>query len=258
MVMEMAGAPLAELRKAITQEALATQSMELVDSSSVRVNGTEGLWVRANQDYYGTTFHKQILLAADERSGFMVIATYPEARAEQEAERLRASLMTLDWTEEAVADIFEGLPFQVDIPAALQGRQRLGGTLSLSESDGTAPVPPNEALVVIGTENGVISAGDAERRVSDRARRTVTLSAFSDFEIQEIEVAGRTAYELTGSAVHEASGTPLRLYQVVIPMAFSYYIIQGMVSADREAEFMETFRSLANSFRVEAAANAQE
>jgi hypothetical protein len=258
MVMEMPGAPYAELTRGMTREGLASQRMELLDSTAVRVNGAEGLWLHAVQDNYGVPVHKQILITADERSAFMAVASMLGAQSAKQAEQLRASLMTLDWTEEPVTDVFEGLPFRVDVPPLLRGRQRLGGMLSLSEFDDTTPNAPGEAFVVVGVENGMIESGDVERRVTDRARRTATLTAFSGLEFRETTVAGRPAYEVTGSAVHEASGTPVRLYQVIIPMAFSYYIIQGMVGADRQAEFERAFRSVSGSFREVTSPETEE
>ncbi len=249
MVMEMPGAPFDELRQAVTVEALATQNMKLIDSTSVEVNGAQGLWVFAEQPYYGSVMHKQILITSDDKAAFMVVATYPEVSAAEHTEKLNDALMTLDWIDAPVTDVFEGLPFHVEIPPLFKGQSRLGGAISLAESDKAEPASPEEALMVIALEEGAISEEDAERKAVERAKRIVTLSDFSESGFEQIEIGGRVAYELTGAAVDKRSGVLLRVYQIIVPRsAFSYYIMVGMVGAEREEDFMGAFHSVARSF----------
>ena len=60
---------------------------------------------------------------------------------------------------------------------------------------------------------------------------------------------GADAYEMITDAVHTESGTPLRVYQVVIAEGSHYLLVQGYVGADRAAELIPAFQAVARSLR---------
>ncbi|MDQ2915319.1 MAG: hypothetical protein M3T56_19005, partial [Chloroflexota bacterium] len=58
------------------------------------------------------------------------------------------------------------------------------------------------------------------------------------------------AYELEAAAADARSGRAMRLYQVIIPDETGYFILQGLIRADRAGEIFPEFRALTESFRT--------
>ncbi len=60
---------------------------------------------------------------------------------------------------------------------------------------------------------------------------------------------GMPGYELVGVANDLRSGREVRMYQLVLVDKTTYYLAQGLVSADRGPAVVDQFRQVTTSFR---------
>jgi hypothetical protein len=144
---------------------------------------------------------------------------------------------------------FEGLPFRVTPNAKLKLARRVSNMLMFTESGTTGTPGSTDALYIAGHSLGEGQIGDVRAFSESRARQTTLTKGVTNFTGRVIQVGGLDAYELEADAADARSGRAMRLYQVVIPDETGYFILQGLINADRAGEIFPEFKALTASFR---------
>jgi hypothetical protein len=111
------------------------------------------------------------------------------------------------------------------------------------------PLGPGEPIYIVGSSIGPGGGGDLKAFSEARAEQTEHLRDLENVSGREITIGGLTAWELLADAKDLRSGTPIRLYQVIAPDGGGYFIVQGLVGADRATEMLPEFRRVTESFR---------
>ncbi|MEL6615031.1 MAG: hypothetical protein AAFQ43_04805 [Bacteroidota bacterium] len=244
MVVEVPGAPLAELFEAFTPEALANQGVLAARVDTVEVGGQMAALVTGWQRAYGESFDKWILVTGDSAGVVMVNAALPREAASGAADALVTALYTLT-IGDASADLFDGMPFRLKVPKELGDRQKAAGGLFFAEASGT-DAPPGSPLYIIGTGIAPLlrDLAAAPRR---RIRETVTVTDIRDIETRPLAVDGREGVEAVATAKDDTTGEELALLLVMVPRGNGYVISQAMVGADRAEAWLPRFRAITES-----------
>ena len=78
----------------------------------------------------------------------------------------------------------------------------------------------------------------------------MTLTRVRNVSGRPVQIQGLTAYELTADAKDAHTGSTIKLYQVVVPDAGSYFIIQGLAPSKGSGAMLDEFKRVAATFRL--------
>lgn len=233
----------------LTPQAFAGQGMVLRGSEPFAVDSLRGRLISATQRAPdGVTYDKWVLMFGDDSVTAIVTATYPQDSAGSFSEPLKQAVLSARWTQ-APADPLEGIGFRVNTGPRLRIATRLGNSVAINET-GTLPnTVPGAPLLVIGTSVAEVDLSDLEAFARRRLTQMPGISSYSNVSGGPLTIDGAAAYELTADAVQTDDSTPLRLFQVVLAEGSHYILVQGLVAADRAADFIPEFESIARSLR---------
>jgi hypothetical protein len=241
--------PAAEMKAGLTTEALAGQGLTVVDSSTVRIDGADALLLELAQQSGGIDFQKWMLVAGDRHATILIVGSFPRSAPDNLSVRIRESLMSATRVAQRAPDAFEGLLFRVTPSVKLKLARRMSNMLVLTES-GVVPAQDGEAVFIVGSAVADSAIADLRAFSEGRAAQTATLTKLRNVSGRSVEIGGLAAYELTADARDAQTGDAIRLYQVVVPDAGSYFIIQGLSRSKGSAAMLEEFRRVAATFRI--------
>lgn len=238
-----------EMLAGFTREAMAARGMDLRASEPRTVNGEQGLLLAFTQSAAGTVFDKWMLGFGDDSTVVLVTGTYPQARAGELSEPIKQAVLSARRNATAPADPLEGLGFRIDPGPRLRIATRMSNLLLLNES-GTLTDPGTSApVLVVGSSIAEVNLRDLEAFSRGRVAQTATVSGISNISGGPVSIDGAAGYELFADAVDNKSSTLLRVYQVVLAESSHYILIQALVGADRAADWIPYFQSVARSLR---------
>jgi hypothetical protein len=223
--------------------------MTLVKSQDAMVNNRPARLLHVRQKAGVVEVLKWMLIAGDEGTTVMIVGTYPLDSSPALAESIRLSLLSASWNRSGQPDAFEGLPFRVTGTPKLKLARRVSNMLMFTESGTTGSPGSTEALYLVGHSIGSGKIGDLRSFAERRARQTTHVTGVGNFTGRPVEVDTLVGYELEADAIDARAGTPLRLYQVIVPDDTGYFIAQGLIRADRAADLFPEFRAITASFR---------
>ena len=245
MVVEIPGAPLAEVTAGFTPEALAASGVQNAEIEEVTVGGVASLLVTGEQRAYGQTHRRWSLVTGDSAGVVIVNGAIPEDATPEAVGALRAAVLSLTLGA-ASGDLFAGLPFTLDAPDALPERRRLGAALLLSQTYGETP-PPGAPLYIaaLGAEP---LAADLEEAARRRALRTQGLGGYGEVATRPLAVDGRDGVEAVVTGTEAETGARITTVLVLVPHTETGYIIlQALVGTDAADEWLPRFRAITES-----------
>jgi hypothetical protein len=249
MVTEIPG-PVADVSRGMTADNLATRGMTLISSTRQFVDGRQALLLKVSQAASGMTVHKWMIVSGDTRTTVMIVGTFPKDYESQIGDVMRDSLLTARWAVAAAPpDHFEGLSFRVSSTTSLKIAGRMSNMLMLTESGRMGPQGPTAALFVVGTSLAPVDLSDLKAFATTRASQTKQLKGVRVSEQGATAIGNEAAYELVAEGTDISTGRPVTLYQVVLPDAQGYVLMQGMVASTRAATMVPEFRKAAQTFR---------
>lgn len=249
MVTEVPG-PFTELARGMTASNLATRGMTLISTTKPVVDGRQVLLIKVSQQAPGGTVLKWMVVAGTVTSSVMIVGTFPSEHDASVGDAVRTSLLSARWNAAAAPpDPFEGLPFRIASTPVLKVAGRMSNLLLLSESGQMTQKDPNAALFAIGSSVAAVDLGDLKAFSHQRARQTKQIAAVRVLEEGTTTIDGIAGYEIVAEAKDAASGRGVSLYQVVLPVADGYVLMQGLVAPARAAVMLPEFRKVAQTFR---------
>lgn len=248
MVTELPG-PVAEVRKGMTKEGLATRGMVLLESKAVQVDGREGLLLQVRQQASGVDYLKWFLVAGDERGTTLVVGTFPGSEAAFLSAPVRQAVLSAVWDRQAKVDVFEGLLFRLEPTPKLKIANRMNNMIILNAAGSLGPLGPGEPFFIAGNAVDRTDIPDLPAFSQARAAQAANISGLRNVRGRAIRIDGLDAYELLADATHKVSGMPIQFYQVIAPADGTYFILQGFVETGRAVEFTAEFRHITDSFR---------
>ena len=242
-------APASEMAKSMTRERLASGGMTLLASRVVKVCGCDATVSHVGQSAAGVHYRKWMLITGDEKTSVLIVGTYPADSPVAVATAVERAVLSSSWSPAPLADPLEGLPFSVRPTAKLKWAGRIGNSLMLTESGETVLQRPTEAFCAVGISVSKSRTANLKQYSEQRLRQTVKITGIASMIGKTAKLGRLPAYEILASAADAKTGSALLVYQVLAPDAGGYYLVQGMVAADRAAEMLPEFQKVAASFR---------
>jgi len=248
MVTELPG-PAADMMRSMTGPALAGKGVTLMSAHDAVIKDKPARLLHVRQQTARGEALKWILIAGDTATTIMIVGTFTEGVSPGVGNVIKQSLLTTSWGSPATSSHFEGLPFTVTPTARLKLARRVSNMLMFTESGTTGTPGSTEALYIAGHSIGEGQLGDLRGFSESRAMQTTLTKGVTNFNGRLIQIQGLDAYELEADATDARSGKAMRLYQVIIPDDTGYFILQGLIRADRAGEIVPEFRAVTGSFR---------
>lgn len=249
MVTEIPG-PASEILAAFTREQLAPRGMTLRSSEPRTVAGRTGLLIALSQSAAGTTYDKWIVAFGDSVGATLVTATYPQAHAAELSEPMKQAVLSARPSADGPADPFEGLRFSIDPGPRLRIATRMGNVLLFNEG-GTLPASggadPAAPFLTAGSSFSPVDLGDLAGFSRERLLASDPVLPLRNITGGPVTIDGSEAYELFADAAE--GSVRQKFYQVIIPDGSHYFIVQGLVGADRAAEWIPYFQTVARGLR---------
>ncbi len=241
--------PRSEMAKGMTREGLASRGMTLIAATTQTVNAQDALVLHVEQDANGVAHEKWLVVAGDETVTVMLVGTTPKSADAKLRAAVRAALLGATWDAGAPTDLYEGLPFRLTPAGTITDVQRMGGNVLLTEPGRPKTGAEGHPLYLAGMSHSPVAVGDLAEYSKSRAARTETVNAVENLRGRETKVAGLDAYEIVADAKDAKSAASLLLYQVLVPDGKGYWLVQGLVAAERSAEWLPLFRKITESIR---------
>lgn len=238
-----------EMMRSMTGPALASKGMTVISAQDVAIKQNPARLLHVRQQTARGEISKWMLIAGDARATIMVVGTFDEDLSPGIGEEIRQSLLSASWGPAAPASPFEGLTFRVTPTARMKLAKRVSNMLMFTESGTTGTPGSSEALYIAGQSIGQGAIGDVETFSEARAKQTTLIAGLTNVTGQHLQIAGADAYQLEADASDARTGRAMRLYQVIVPDDTGYFILQGLVRADRAREILPDFKALTASFR---------
>lgn len=248
LVTEIPG-PFIESTKGFNEQGLKTQGVVLKKKEEIKVNGTQGLFLTAEQFAYGTNYSKYILVFGDSKATYIVNGTYPKEVTELDKD-IRESMLSVVYESALTVDPLSTVSFTVDTESTkLKFGKSMTGML-LYTVDGEVPTESTDKTsFIVGLSLANVQTVDRKLTAINRMKRM----PYSDLKIdenkiQEIEIDRISGYEIVGEGIGKFDGTKELVYQVMLFTDNGYYIIVGITKNDFEQN-LELFKKVARTLK---------
>jgi hypothetical protein len=248
MITEMDG-PYSKVTAGFDGPQWQSRGMRLLQKEALTIDGWTGMLLRIEQDAYGNTFAKWLLVFGDERQTIMITATYPKELDQELGARLRNTVIGAKFDANRQVDPFADLPFSIGAARNLKFAKRMGNMLIFTR-DGVMPMEsPEDPFFVLGYALSDVNVGDQKKFAEDRLAQTALISDAQMLTNEPITIDGLGGSEIEATARHTKSGTSLLVYQVILFDGETYILMQGRSGATTRSEYLPAFKTLAKSFR---------
>lgn len=252
MIVEIPG-PYRECIKGFSDvRKLKSQGMKLLRQEEIVVDGQAAKLFHFRQTTSGGAFVKWVVAFGDDTNTVLVNAICPEIYKQTLAGPLRQAVLSVKYDRDQAPDPNEGLPFAITHQGKLKRAARMANTLVYTLS-GEVPAPsPEDPLFAVGQSMSSVSTTDTKTLSEQRLHQTPTISRISIQTTTPVTIDGLQGYEIQATAQATAdhrSRVPLAVYQVMLFDGGTYFLMQGMVGASRQAEFLPEFKAMARSLR---------
>lgn len=248
MISEIPG-PVENLRAGLTAEALAARGMELLRTEPVTVDGRDGLLVHVRQAAAGAELRRWIVAFGEADGSVMMAASTPRASEDRLGATLRRTLIGAKWNPAEIFEPYAGLGFTLAPAGSLRISDRLPNMISFTRAGYRGTLDPDEPLLLAGSSLAPTGVADLEEF---SRRRLDEIAELGDLEVlsqRALTLAGLPAHEFVVAASDRRTGAPVQVYQALVVDGDRFFLVQGMVGAEKAEEFMPQFREIAMSFR---------
>jgi hypothetical protein len=223
------------------------QGMQLLDRITLRVAGQEAVLLQIAQQASGVLFHKWLLAVDRNASTVLLVATYPQRVANQQAEPLKAALLGV--TFGAATDPMAALSFTVTAAAPLEPARVVGNVLLLSPQ-GQFPVADESVpFMVVGRSLAPLE-GSGRQFAEDRITRTAGVQRVAIERTDPVEIGGLSGFVTIAQAVSAQDAIPLTVYQALLLEPQGYALLQGVVPAAQRQSYLPLFEQVSRSFTL--------
>ncbi len=251
MITELPG-PFPEITEGFNEEGLVAQGMTLLQREELKLNDVSALLLHVDQNLVGTTFSRWITVFGDEKATVMVNATYPKDLEKRYSEPLREAVLSVRWERDLQVDPFADLPFEIDVAEPLQYAHRVSNMLLYTEGGEFPLEEPTGPFFVVGSAISNVDVVDQKEFSERRIKSTVSVLELEIDSSEPIIVDELSGQEIVAKAIDATTDQPMVLYQVIFFQDKTYFIMQGLVTAEASERFLPMFQKAARNFQRKA------
>jgi hypothetical protein len=249
MVTEVPG-PYSKVTEGMTNEGLASRGMTLIDREDDTNSKPPRILLHVAQDARGLEFLKWMLITGDEKKTVMVVGTYPKSKQDEVGEAIKNAVLTTRIDATAPQNPWEGLLFRVTPTPKLKFAAKFSNAAVFTRNGVMRKTSPTDPVYLVAPLIGGGRVGNLKTFGEVRLKKTESARNIKNVRGKPTQVGSMRGYEILADASDTKTGTPIRIYQVVIEGVEQDYLIQGLVGAKIEKTYLPEFRRLTSTFRV--------
>jgi hypothetical protein len=232
----------AELRKG---------GMTLLDRDDRAFDGLDGAMVRIAQNAQGQEWLKQMAVFGDEKTTYMVVASYPKDSDEELVAAITTSLTGLQ-VSDAPANPEEALLFQLTPSGDMKLAMAMSGTAMYSKGGVRVGKNHSAPAFVVGpaATAGLVQLERTAAFAETRLKQTATIRDIAVRETAALDVDGLSGFETTASAIDDDSSAELFVYQALLFDEKGYFLMQGIGRRADEKRYLPIFKQMSRSFKL--------
>jgi hypothetical protein len=246
MAVRVAG-PYAQITAGFTAEQMKTRGMVLNSKENIEIAGKSGILVGVEQAAYGIDFSKWIVAFGNESETTIITATFPSEYKLQLSEQLKTVVLSAIDDDSTSIESSNEIGFSIIASDKLRLSQGVGKMLLYTMDGDNMKKAPDDPLFIATPSISAVEISDQRQFAVRRLFQTAHTRVGSVVETNPITIDGSNGYELLAEAEHSESGTPLRLYQVILFDGNSYFLMQGLVGTKLQADYLPEFRRMART-----------
>ncbi|MEN6406450.1 MAG: hypothetical protein ABFC77_08265 [Thermoguttaceae bacterium] len=241
-------APFAKVTKDFGATNFKKQGMTLLTKEDATYGSYKGVLISASQSARGVDFLKWMGVFGDEKTTYMVTASFPKEAEDELSDVLKKSVIGAR-VSATCADPLGDLTFRVSSTGDMRIAKVFGNNILLSK-DGVFPAKGiGTPIMVIGASASKgLSIQGRRAFVAARLQEIATLRDVLPKATDPVTIDGLDGFESVANATDTDSGTPALIYQVVLFDADGYYAIQGIASEQDGKTHLPTFKQIARTF----------
>ena len=246
-------ASLDEVTRGFTADGFKKQGMTQLSQEKTHFGAHPGLLWSAAQMADGVDYLKWLAVFGDDKTTYLVVATFPKEAHAELSEVLKKVVMDARVSTEKV-DPIDGLNFRVSEVEDMKIAKVIGNSILLSKG-GVFPAKSTEIPIFVAAPSTSVGLRIPDKKVFAEARlqQIATLKEVHVKTTEPIKVAGLDGFESTAEALHEATATKMLVYQAVLFEADSYYVFHGITTERAGKPHFAIFQQITRSFRTMAA-----
>lgn len=257
LMVQIQPGPVSGLLASLTSPASRFKGLEVLAREDVQAGLLPAILLEIRQRSGGTCWHKWALITGNDQESVLIMASWPEERDVELADRLRKAVLTARWEGEAQPGEpdFTLAPGHGDLKPAYTSRFALTYT-----RDGLFPCARADDPLLVASRSmpGAVpnrAGDDLQAFAEGLLERRHEYHYTSISETIPVELDGMPGFRSIASAIDIHTNAPVSLYQMVLidqstkEAESAYYLILGTVGTDGWDAVFKSFDALARSFR---------
>lgn len=246
-------APFAEVSRDFNAAGFKRKGMTLLTKADAAYGNHKGVLISVSQSAQGVDFLKWMAVFGDEKTTYIVTASFPKEAEGDLSDLLKKTVMG-SRASATPSDPLDALTFRVSPTNDMKVAKVVGNNVLLSKG-GVFPAKGIETpiMVVGASASRGLSIPGRKAFAEARLQKIATLKDVRPTSTAPITIDGLDGIESVGDATDIDTGTAAVVYQVVLFDADGYYGIQGIASKQQGEAQLQTFKQIARTFRTSRA-----
>jgi hypothetical protein len=242
-------APFTEVTKDFNAGGFKKQGMTLLSQTNASYGAHNGVLISAAQSARGVDFLKWLAVFGDDKTTYLVTASFPKEEEKDLSDVLKKSLTSarLSATD---ADPIDALTFRVSPTNDMKIAKIIGNGILLSKGGLFPAKSIDTPIFVVGASASKgLQIPDKKVFAESRLQKVATLRDVQVKTTEPIAIGGLDGYESTADALDADGGSKMIVYQVVLFDVDGYYAMQGIATEGAGKVQLPTMKLIARSFR---------
>ncbi len=236
--------PFEDVVETLTPEALKEKGMQWLGQESVTIDGVPGRLLHLSQWVAEQCFVKWVGAFGCSDRTYLVTAAYP-----RNADHLSAELRSVVLSATRIDQTPQTPPMSLDTVPPLAYCKEYAGQLIYTH-EGRFPVAsPEDPIFVVSVGQGSVGPEVREDFCRHRLGSSAQLANVVVSEQRHVMIDELDGCEMFAEGQDCETGRPLTIYQLILFLTDSYFILQGLAGAEHQEELRPVFRKMAHSFR---------
>jgi hypothetical protein len=251
-VTELPG-PFAEVTSGFNESDFKKQGVILQSLVKTNYGTNNGLLISIAQSSQGVDFLKWMAVFGDEKTTYLVVASFPKKAEGQMSDPLKEAVLSARVSTTKI-DPFGALTFRVT-PTNDMKLANISGNLIMFNKGGVFPASfaTNPAFIAGASTSKGLVIKDEKTFAEARMQNIAMLKDVKIKETKPITLDGLNGFESFADAIRNDSGDNMLAYQVMLFDADGYYLMQGLLPEKEGEAQLPTMKLMARSFKIKTA-----
>lgn len=217
-----------------------------------QINGFDALFQKGQQGAYGKIYTKYVLVIGDYKKTFLLSASIPIETSQTHKDEVKKSLLSIIYEPDKKVNKEDKYDFSVDVSGTGLIQTNILLSSLIYTDDGNVP-SKTESQTAVMVNRTKLTNPDIDKKsyvIKLMELFPVTWAKGEKLEPKPVTIDGLSGYEIYGIGINNENNKAELIYQLVLFKDNYYYSVSGMTFSSKFEEHLETFRTVANSFKL--------